>query len=358
MSFGDPCLERLARRAVAALGVTDGQLVEVRSDIAWAAWVEALALAVEHAGGVPFLNVTSLKHQAERIVALPIERLRQPSSLLVELAERADAIIVIERDWSPLASLCPPERLTAWYQSLAVIIEKQESRRVPYCLIAHPDTVAETSLWVPKAEHHALYQAAMEADAEAIRQRAERLIARLSSHSQLEIVTGAGDCRLLFRFDGRVVRANDGRLTAGYLSFPFGSVYVAPLEDTVAGAIRFERWRQVEGLTLKFHGGRLCAVSADCNLEQFTRLLDAHSGDKDRVSHVGIGINTEAEALTGHVALDECLAGALFLALGENRYLGGCNQSTLNLDLVCSHATVLHRGEVLVDNGRLVIQSR
>ena len=137
------------------------------------------------------------------------------------------------------------------------------------------------------------------------------------------------------------------------VNFPSGSVYVAPLEETANGSLLIEQWEDVENLVLAFHEGKLCGANADRNVSRFTDLLETHSGDKDRISHIGIGINSELQSFTGHAAIDECHAGATFLALGENRYLGGRNASTLNTDFVSRNATVLSGDSMLVRNGTL-----
>ena len=51
--------------------------------------------------------------------------------------------------------------------------------------------------------------------------------------------------------------------------------------------------------------------------------------------------------------IDECMSGMVFVAFGENRFMGGKNESTLNIDLVCSGATVLCDSRYLVREGRL-----
>ncbi len=72
---------------------------------------------------------------------------------------------------------------------------------------------------------------------------------------------------------------------------------------------------------------------------------------------MGIGVNPGIKRTTGLATIDECKAGMVFVAFGENRYMGGKNESTLNIDLVCPGATVLCDSELLVRNGRLAFDS-
>ena len=98
---------KLADLAVSGLNLQPGQFVEIRADSGMWDCIEAVSLAVEKAGAVPCLNVTSIAHEAERIRTLPIDWLRRPSPFLLDLATRADAAIVIERDWRQLTESCP-----------------------------------------------------------------------------------------------------------------------------------------------------------------------------------------------------------------------------------------------------------
>ena len=49
------------------------------------------------------------------------------------------------------------------------------------------------------------------------------------------------------------------------------------------------------------------------------------------------------------------MPGTLFLALGENRYMGGQNEASLNVDYTIPDATILAGDRVIVDTGRLAV---
>jgi hypothetical protein len=57
----------------------------------------------------------------------------------------------------------------------------------------------------------------------------------------------------------------------------------------------------------------------------------------------------------GWTIVDEHRPGAVFLALGENRYMGGNNESAINVDLMPAAPTVVVDDDVLVDKGDLAI---
>lgn len=346
--------KKLADMATVGLDIRHLQFVEIRGDTSMQECIDVVSLAVERAGAVPCLNVTSIAHEAERIRTLSLDWLRRPSPFLFELARTVDAVIVIERDWSSLAALCPAEKLEAWNQGIGLLVEQQESRRIPYCLIAHPKAIRQEQLLVSRNEAYEAIEAAISADVDNLRALLRRAKEIIDNGRVLKIRTRNGGC---MRCDlGRPVYQSDGRLHGSLvLNLPYGSLSFTVPEDSVQGTICFDRWKHVRDLAVSFDCGRISDISAANNPEAFADFMGTHSGDSDRISHIGIGVNPGIRRPTGLATIDECKAGMVFVALGENRYMGGNNESTLNVDLVCSGATVLCDAEYLVREGRLAL---
>ena len=494
--------KKLADMAITSLDLQPGQFVEIRGDVAMWECIEAVSLAVERAGAVPCLNVTSIAHEAERIRSLPADWLRCPSPFLLDLANRAAATIVIERDWRPLSESCPPGRLTAWNQAIGVLVNQQDVRHVRNCMIAHPGAVRQDELLVPREEIYKTIESAickrivsayeasnsvtlrtwsrlellkasiraaativierdwrplsescppgrltawnqaigvlvnqqdvrhvrncMIAHPGAVRQD-ELLVPReeiyktiesaitwrrdvrrrragghstmgelderirsvkqfIENGSVLDIRTRNGsrlECELGIadaspdggrhasespksRLDapfygfgpqwGRPVFESDARLHGSpVLNLPFGSISFTVPETTVQGSICFRRWRNVQDLTFTFVDGCISEISAANSPRVFADFVGTHSGHRDRISHIGIGVNPGIQSPTGLISVDECKSGMLFVALGENRYLGGKNESTLNMDLTCPDSTVFIGSQCIVRDGRLTL---
>lgn len=345
---------KLADLAVAGLEIQSGQFVEIRGDAAMWKCIEAVSLAVERAEAVPCLNVTSIAHEAERIRTLPVEWLQSPSPFLLDLATRADAAIVIERDWGLLTASCPSERLKAWNQAVGVLLHQQESRHVPNCMIAHPGAVPQDELLVPREDIYRAMENAVDVDMIELDRRVRAVKQIIENGSVLEMRTPNG-ARLECQLGGRPVFENDGRLNSLVVNLPFGAISFTVPETTVQGSICVERWRNVHDLTLTFVDGRISAISAANSPKPFTDFVGTHSGHRDRISHIGIGVNPGIQSPTGNIGVDECKSGMLFFALGENRYLGGENESTLNMDLTCPGATVFAGSRCIVRDGRLTL---
>ncbi len=346
--------KKLADMATIGLDIQPLQFVEIRGDTTMQACIDVVSLAVERVGAVPCLNLTSIAREAERIRTLSSDWLRRPSPFLLDLARTVDAVIVIERDWSALAALCPAGKLEAWNQAMGLLVEQQESRRIPYCLIAHPEAKRQDRLLVSTHEAYEAIEAAISADVDEIRALLGSAKEIIDKGRVLEIRTRNHGC---MRCDlGRPVYLSDGSLNDSLvLNLPNGSLSFTVPEDSVDGTICFDRWRDVRDLVVTFEGGRISDISAANGPEAFADFVGTHSGDCDRISHIGIGVNPGIKRPTGLTTIDECKSGMVFVAFGENRFMGGKNESTLNVDLVCSGATVLCDSKVLVREGRLAL---
>ena len=345
----------LADLAIAGLGIRPSQFVEIRGDIAMWDCIEVVSLAVERAEAVPCLNITSIAHEAERIRTLPLELLRRPSPFLSDIASRVDAAIVVQRPRLPLIESCTTERLKAWNEAIGVLVNQQESRHVPYCLIAHPDAVRQEDALLSRREISKTIEGAVSVDIQEIDKRVQSVKQIIEAGSTLDIRTCNGS-RLECELGNRPVFETDGRLRGSLvLNLPFGAVSFTVPESTVQGSICFERWRSIRDLTITFVDGRISDISAATSPKSFIDFLSTHSGDSDRISHIGVGVNPGIQAPTGLVNVDECKAGMLFVALGENRYMGGENESTLNTDLACPSATVFVGSQYVVRDGRLAL---
>ena len=91
------------------------------------------------------------------------------------------------------------------------------------------------------------------------------------------------------------------------------------------------------------------------SLNSKSAMFDRHTGEARRISHVGVGLNPYLRRPVGWTLVDEHLHGSLFVALGENRYLGGENASSLNVDFAVPGATLLVDDRIVVDAGVVAV---
>lgn len=172
----------------------------------------------------------------------------------------------------------------------------------------------------------------------------QRLVERLTGSSTIRIV--APDTDLTFSVAGRTWLNADGRR-----NLPDGEVYVAPLEDSAEGHIRFsypaiESNVVVEDVQLWFSGGKVVRATASKHEDFLHAMLNIDEGAR-RIGEFAFGMNDGITRHTGNVLLDEKIGGTVHLALGSTvTGSEGVNESGLHWDIVTD---LRAGGEVWVD---------
>ena len=177
-----------------------------------------------------------------------------------------------------------------------------------------------------------------------------QLVARLTPARTIRIEAEGTD--LTLEVTGRSWINSDGRR-----NMPSGEVFTGPLEMSADGRIRFTvptgpRGVVVTGVELEFRHGEVVTARADQGDEYLQAALATDAGAR-WLGELGIGTNAGIDRATGHILLDEKIAGTVHLALGRSYpETGGTNQSALHWDLICD----LRDGGRLSADGEPVVQ--
>jgi aminopeptidase len=138
---------------------------------------------------------------------------------------------------------------------------------------------------------------------------------------------------------------------------PSGEVFTGPHERSANGTIRFTvptgpRGVQVIGVELSFRDGAVTKARAERGEGYLNAALETDAGAR-LLGEIGIGTNSGIDRATGHILLDEKMAGTVHLALGRSYpESGGTNTSALHWDLICD----LRNGGRLSADGDTVVQ--
>jgi aminopeptidase len=185
--------------------------------------------------------------------------------------------------------------------------------------------------------------------------RQAKLVERLEQAREIRLEADGTD--LTLRVDGRTWINSDGRR-----NMPSGEVFTGPLERSAQGTIRFSvpsspRGVQVTGVELTFRDGEVIAARAERGEDYLVSALATDEGAR-RLGELGVGTNSGIDRATGHILLDEKIAGTVHLALGRSYpETGGINSSALHWDLICDlrgGGRLSADGEAVVDDGRIV----
>jgi leucyl aminopeptidase (aminopeptidase T) len=268
-------------------------------------------------------------------------------------------VLVLQGEEPELGDVSPTA-LEAWQEATARIDAIEERRQIPYLLVAIPTEVRARELKMTLAELDAALLPALSASAAELAAEVDALRAAVGNARTLTIQSGVGH-RLTLDISGRHWLRDVGTLQLAGVpegvqpvhNLPAGSLYTTVVESATTGSSRIPELASARDVVLRFVDGRIVAIEADQGGEQLTAMFDRHSGEPRRVSHLGIGVNRHVASPVGWPLVDEHRRGTLFLAFGENRYLGGANTSSLNLDVVIPNAKLLADDCIIATEGNL-----
>ncbi|HEX8976063.1 MAG TPA: aminopeptidase [Solirubrobacteraceae bacterium] len=243
----------------------------------------------------------------------------------------------------------------------AVAVARREvqkaAARVPWCLTLLPTPALAQAAGMSTAGYSAFVSRALFLDRpdpaaawQELSARQAELIRRLAPARTIRIEAEGTDLSL--EVTDRRWLNSDGRR-----NMPSGEVFTGPLERSANGTIRFTiptgpPGVTVTGVELTFADGEVVAARAEQG-EDYLRAALATDAGARFLGELGIGTNTGIDRATGHILLDEKMAGTVHLALGRSYpESGGQNESALHWDLICD----LRRGGRLSADGETVFE--
>ena len=146
-------------------------------------------------------------------------------------------------------------------------------------------------------------------------------------------------------------------------NMPSGEIFTGPVEDSVNGWVRFtypaiSGGRQVDGVELKFDGGKVVSATAKKNENYLLSQIDIDPGAR-YLGEFAIGTNFGINRFTGNILFDEKIGGTIHMALGRgDPESGSKNDSAIHWDMICDMRTdseIVVDGELFYKNGQFVI---
>jgi leucyl aminopeptidase (aminopeptidase T) len=323
--------------------------------------LEEFLLAIEQRGGTPLPELTAPDYLRRLLQTVPASHLAAWDRCRLEWGRTADRVLVLEGADLDAAGV-PADALAAWTTATDRLGAAEAERRLPYLLVAVPTVARAAALALPLPELEAALLPALAADPAALRSETARLRAAFAGGRRLTIVSGA-ECALRLALGDRTWLEDDGVASAEdqargaqvVMNLPSGALYTTVLEAETSGRLRLTRRGDDADATLTFELGSVVEVTGGAEAEAIRGMFDRHSGDARRVGHVGVGLNPWLRQPLGWPLVDIHVRGCLLVSFGENRYLGGQNASSLNVDFALPDATLLVDGRVVIEAGAVVV---
>jgi leucyl aminopeptidase (aminopeptidase T) len=352
--------DTIAARAVSGVGVQAGDLVLIQEHAGHPAALAALLGAVEQAGATPLPEIAPPAYVARLLATTDPAHLATWDRHWSHWGAEAARAIVLTGGGLPDFGDVPPAALAAWSTAQERFNAVTEERRLPTLVMAVPTEAMAARCGLPLADLEAVVLPALAVPAATLQAGIARLLAWARGVRHLTLESGAGHvlrCRLGDRpwmSDDGVIDAADLAAGACVSNLPAGSIYTTVLEDSAEGTLALPQAGPAREVVFCFAAGRIVDIQAAEGGDKLAAWLDSHSGEPRRISHLGIACNPALAQPIGWTIVDEHVPGMGFLALGENRYMGGQNISSLNVDYTLPNLTVRVDDHLLVREGKLV----
>ncbi len=248
--------------------------------------------------------------------------------------DEMDTYIVVEapentRDGSEI----PAERSSLRSKATRPHMLKIFSGEKPWVGLDFPTQAIAQDAGMTLSQFEDFYWGATLIDWDALAGEMRRIADRFDAADEVRIVGDGTDLR--FSLAGR-----HGLVDALGGNMPGGEVFYSPVEDSAQGVISYSEYpacylgHEVEGVRLRFEGGKVVEASGTSNEEFLLGMLDADEGAR-RLGEFGIGCNPGIQAHMRNTLFDEKIEGTIHLAIGQGfGYLGGTNESSVHWDMV------------------------
>jgi leucyl aminopeptidase (aminopeptidase T) len=356
----------IAQRLVQALGVKQGELIEVQDNVGRFDVLQEVLLAIESAGATPLTRIASPDYLVRLLAQAPVKYLSEWDRHRGKWLATVDRILILGSTHPDFSSVSP-DALHQWQHAVERLTVIEEERRIPIVVAGIPTLGrAHQSGCTLEALEDALLPAlaatAAELQAEISRALAvvegcrESLIQTNNQYEQYELRLRHGN-RPWMSDDG-CIDEQDRERGAIVSNIPGGSIYTTVLESETEGTLWLPRAGTATDIVFRFSQGRVVEIEAGTGADELEMMFNAHSGEPRRIGHIGIGLNPHLGQPIEWTLIDEHVHGSMFVSFGENRYMGGGNQSSLNIDYAIPSGTFVVDGRTIVTAGKMGFGAR
>ncbi len=326
---------------------------------------EQVALECQKAGADPFIVLDTDKLFYEQFRNYSDENLRRVSAHCVGIAEYAQSYVWLggPKDPGPMARV-PQAKFAAMFDGEQAHYEKTLQKKPKSLGVAIGTVTRERArtYGFNYAKWKASVEAAIAVNYGQLETRGKQVADLLSQPADVRVTADNGtDLRFRLAGPSRSARVNDGVISEADLaagdhdaSLPAGSVTIAPAEESAEGTFVCDVGipqvgRVIEGLSWTFGHGHLKDFSAKRNLTAAQTGWATGTGAKDMFGMFSLGTNRKAEPgfLTNFV-----VSGAVTIGIGDNRELGGANESSYGFGGSLVQGTVEIGGREIIRNGK------
>jgi len=355
---GDPRIERYASILVdECLDIQPGQQVLVMGTPLGRPLLEEVCRQLALKGAYALLRVTFnfSRFTPSWMLEASDELLAEPASLELDFLLKVDAMIaVVAPENTREMSQIPQQKLALLAKAYKPASERTLNGDLPWVGCQYPCPALAQDAGMSVGEFEEFLYGAVLLDWKAERERMQRYADRFDAAEEVRIVASGTDLRI--GIAGRTMLVD-----AAGANIPGGEFFCSPVEDSAEGEITFSEFpairvgHEVNGVRLRFEGGKVVDASAASEEEYLLEVLDTDEGSR-RIGELGIGCNPGITRYMKNTLFDEKMDGTVHIAIGAGfGFLGGKNESQIHWDIVKDlrdGGRIELDGEVVQQDGR------
>jgi aminopeptidase len=370
--MADPRIAKLADVLVNySARVRKGDLVKIQGSAVCEPLLAEVYRAVLHAGGNPYIHLLSDQSAEDFLQLASNDQLDFANPISQHEIETIDCLI---STWGSLntkalsnsdpakqarASRARRAHMTTFMKRMA--IPRGKKGHLHWIGTMYPNQASAQDAEMSLREYEDFVYGAGLLDVKdpaaawkAVSAKQEKVVKYLNQVSEVRFKTPQGT-DLTVGVKGRTWVNCDGRV-----NFPDGEVFTGPLEDATDGVVCYSftsvyQGREVDGIRLRFKGGRVVDASATKGEDFLIKMLDQDKGARV-LGEIAIGTNYRIQRGIKNTLFDEKIGGTFHAACGASiPESGGRNVSGLHWDMVCdlrNGGTLEADGKVISRNGR------
>jgi aminopeptidase len=357
--------ERFAKQVVTkSMRIAEGESVFIYTVREGFDLAEAIAFECDLVGAKPVVVAYSNEYMVKALTKPHEKFVEATPQHMLRAIEATDAYISIGR---PALGEAPVPRIGAWRRGRKPLGDAMDKKGVRWVGIGYPTANRAKESGISLAKFRKTILKSLDIDYDALVKNGRSLFEKVRDAENVHVKSAKGT-DIEFQVKGRkwilddsVISKEDEEAGDVGLNLPCGEVFICPIETSANGTAFFDvptsyYGHTIKGIKLEFKGGKMVNFDAEYGRKNFEAVLDAATGDKDRIAEFAIGLNPKAQFIND-ILVDEKVLGTVHFAIGDNKgpSYGGRNNSSIHWDLIMTKPTVEVDGKTIMKKGKLRI---
>ncbi|MDF1751970.1 MAG: aminopeptidase [Verrucomicrobiales bacterium] len=347
----DPRIDQLSKQLVGystAVKEGEGVLIEL-FDVPPEIGI-SLIREVRAAGGIPYINIHSLKLSREMQMGATAKQFETITDVGMYQMKKVDCYIAVRggMNSNEFADVPSEKRQLAAEMTRPLMNERVNNTR--WCVLRWPSDAMAQSAGMSTEAFEDFYFRVCLLDYSKLQDGMSALEKRMTEANDVHIIGEGTDLKFS-------IAGIPGVACGGNFNIPDGECFTAPVKDSVQGHISYNapsiyQGTSFDNVKFEFKDGKIIKATAN-NTDALNQILDTDDGARF-IGEFAIGFNPEVMEPMRDILFDEKIAGSFHFTPGQAYEVAdNTNRSAVHWDLVNIQRPEYGGGEIYFD-GELI----